>query len=260
MLFDSGASHSFIVASCVKYLGLEIETFEEPLHVNSPIETRVSVDKICWDCELEILGIILTIDLRVINMLEFDVILGMNWLMAHRVVIDCDRRRVTTYTSDVVCVMFQGDKNDALPRAMYDSRWHGKLMGWLASLTLEDEARQDLGLPWVVCEFEEFFLDELLGLPPCRVVDFTIKLQLGTSPISMTPHRMMPTELQELKVQVQELLDRGIIRSSTLAWGALVLFVMKKDKTFRLCIDYRQLNRVTIKNRYPLSRIDDLFD
>ena len=93
-----------------------------------------------------------------------------------------------------------------------------------------------------------------------RVVDFTIKLQLGTSPISMTPHRMTPTELQELKVQVQELLDRGIIRSSTSPWGALVLFVMKKDKTFRLCIDCQQLNRVTIKNRYPLSRIDDLFD
>ena len=109
MLFDSGASHSFIVASCVKDLGLEVETFEEPLHVNSPIETRVSVDKICRDCELKISGIILTIDLRVINMLEFDVILGMNWLMAHRVVIDCDRRRVTTYTSKYCLCYVSGE-------------------------------------------------------------------------------------------------------------------------------------------------------
>ena len=76
----------------------------------------------------------------------------------------------------------------------------------------------------------------------------------------MTLHRMTPVELQELKVQIQKLLDKGFIRPSTSPWGALVLFVKKKDKTLRLCIDYRQLNRVTIKNRYPLLRIDDLFD
>ena len=76
----------------------------------------------------------------------------------------------------------------------------------------------------------------------------------------MMPHRMVPAKLQELKVQLKELLDRGFIRPSTSPWGAPVLFAKKKDKTLRLCIDYRQLNRVTIKNRYPLSRIDDLFD
>ena len=76
----------------------------------------------------------------------------------------------------------------------------------------------------------------------------------------MTPHRMAPIELQELRVQLQELLDKGFIRPSTSPWGALVLFAKKKDKTLKLCIDYRQLNRVTIKNRYPLPRIDDLFD
>ena len=76
----------------------------------------------------------------------------------------------------------------------------------------------------------------------------------------MTPHRMAPVELQELRVQLQELLDKGFIRPSTSPWGAPVLFAKKKDKTLRLCIDYRQLNRVTIKNRYPLPRIDDLFD
>ena len=101
----------------------------------------MSVDLICQGCELEIFRILLTVDLRVINMSEFDVILGMDWLTAHRVVIDCDRMRITAYTRDGVCVMFQGDKHDALPQAVYDSKWHGKLMGWLASLTLEDEVR-----------------------------------------------------------------------------------------------------------------------
>ena len=85
---------------CVKELGLEVETLENPLHVSSLIGTRVRVDQICWDCELEILGILLTVDLRVMDMLEFDVIIGMDWLTAHRVVIDCDRRRVTAYTQD----------------------------------------------------------------------------------------------------------------------------------------------------------------
>ena len=143
---------------------------------------------------------------------------------------------------------------------MYDSRWHGQLMGFLASLALEDEVRQDLDLPRVVCEYEDIFLDELPRLPPQRDVDFCIELHPGMSPISMNPHRMAPVELQELKVQIQELLDKGIIRSSTSPWGAPVLFEKKKDKTLQLCIDYRQLNRVTIKNRYPLPRIDDLFD
>ena len=136
------------------------------MQVSSPLGTRVSVDLICQGCESEILGILLTLDLRVMDMTEFNVILGMDWLMTHRVVIDCECMRVTAYTQDNTRVMFQGDKNNSLLQAVYDSRWHRQLMGWLASLTLEDEVRQDLDLPRVVCEFEDVFLDELLRLPP----------------------------------------------------------------------------------------------
>ena len=110
ILFNSGASHLFIAASCVEELGLEVETLKKPLYVSSPLKTRVSVQRICHNCELEISGIfLLTVDLRVMDMTEFDVILEMDWLMAHRVAIDCDRSRVTAYTRDEVCVMFQGD-------------------------------------------------------------------------------------------------------------------------------------------------------
>ena len=112
----------------------------------------------------------------------------------------------------------------------------------------------------MVYEYEDVFSDDLPGLPPHRDVDFVIELHPSTSPISMTTHRMAPVELQELKVRLQELLDKGFIIPSTSPWGASVLFVKKKDKTLRLCIDYRQLSRVTIKNRYLLPRIDDLFD
>ena len=170
------------------------------------------------------------VDLRVMDMSKFDVILDMDWLTTHQVVIDCDRRRVIAYTRDGVCVVFQGDKHGALPQTMYDSRWHRQLRGWLASLTLEDEVRQDVSLPRVVYGYEDVFPDEISGLPPPRDVDFCIKLHPGTSPISMTPHRMVPVELQGLKVKIQELLDRGFIRPSTSPWGAPILFAKKMDK------------------------------
>ena len=120
--------------------------------------------------------------------------------------------------------------------------------------------RPDLVLPPVVCEYKDFFPDELSGLSPQRVVEFGIELHPGTLPISMSLHRMAPVELQELRVQLQELLYKGFIRPSTSPWDASVLFAKKKEKTLRLRIDYRQLNRITVKNRYPLSRIYDLFD
>ncbi len=112
----------------------------------------------------------------------------------------------------------------------------------------------------VVCEFSDVFPEELPGLPPEREVEFSIDLIPGTTPISIAPYRMAPTELKELKTQLQELVDRGFVRPSHSPWGAPVLFVKKKDGSLRLCIDYRQLNKVTIKNKYPLPRIDDLFD
>ena len=260
ILFDYGVSHSFVAASSVNVLGLEVETLDEFLHVSSPLGIMVRIDKICRDFELEISGILLTMDLRVMDISNFDVILCMDWLTAHRVVIDYDRKRITAYTRDGIHVTFQGEKHDALPQIVHDSKWSGQLMGWLVSLTLEDEGRQDLGLPRVVCEYEDVFLDELPGLHLRRDVDFVIELHLAMSAISMTPHGMEPVELHELKVQLQELLDKGFITPSTSPWGAPISFAKKKDKTLRLCIDHRQLNIVTIKNRYPLPRIDDLFD
>ena len=112
----------------------------------------------------------------------------------------------------------------------------------------------------VVREFPDVFPKELPGLPPDREVEFSIELVPGTNPVSIAPYRMAPLELRELKVQLQDLLDKGFIRPSTSPWGAPVLFVKKKDGSLRMCVDYRQLNKVTIKNKYPLPRIDDLFD
>jgi hypothetical protein len=112
----------------------------------------------------------------------------------------------------------------------------------------------------VACEFPDVFLEDLPGMSPYRDVEFVIELQPGTAPISRRPHKMTPKELAELKVQLNELLDKGYIHPSSSPWGYPALFVKKKDQSLRLCVDYRPLNVVTIKNKYPLPHIDILFD
>ena len=146
----------------------------------------------------------------------------------------------------VIVWYFRGNNHDIFPRTVYESKCQGQLVGWLASLTLEDEERLDLDLPRVVCEYVDVFPDELPGLPPHRDVDFGIELHPGISPISMTSHRRALVELQELRVQLRGLLDKGFIKPSTSPWGAPVLFAKKKGKTLRLCIDYRRWNRAMI--------------
>ena len=111
-----------------------------------------------------------------------------------------------------------------------------------------------------VSDFSDVFPEELPGLPPRREIEFAIDVVPGATPASITPYRMAPLELKELKLQLQELLEKGFIRPSVSPWGAPVLFVKKKDCTLRLCIDYRQLNNLTVKNKYLLPIIDDLFD
>ena len=147
-------------------LGLEVETLEEPLYLSSPLGIRARIGMICRACELEISKTLLTVDMRIMDMSEFDVILGMDWLTTYRVVIDCERRRVTVYTQDGTRVVFQGDKHDMLPHIVYESKFQRQLAGWLASLTLEDEERPNLDLPRVVREYGDVFPDELPGLPP----------------------------------------------------------------------------------------------
>ncbi|GJT19679.1 reverse transcriptase domain-containing protein [Tanacetum coccineum] len=112
----------------------------------------------------------------------------------------------------------------------------------------------------VVREFPEVFPEDLPGIPPTRQVEFRIDLVPGAAPVARAPYRLAPSEMKELAEQLQELTDKGFIRPSSSPWGAPVLFVKKKDGSFRMCIDYRELNKLTVKNRYPLPRIDDLFD
>ncbi|GJT97970.1 putative reverse transcriptase domain-containing protein [Tanacetum coccineum] len=112
----------------------------------------------------------------------------------------------------------------------------------------------------IVKNFPEVFPEDLPGLPHTRQVEFHIDLVPGAAPVARAPYRLAPSEMKELADQLQELSDKGFIRPSSSPWGAPVLFVKKKDGSLRMCIDYRELNKLTVKNRYPLPRIDDLFD
>ena len=133
-------------------------------------------------------------------------------------------------------------------------------MSFLASLIGEEKDKYPKRLVLVVSDFPDVFLDELPGLPPQREIEFKIDLYPGNEPISISPYRIAALEQKEQRKKLDQLLNIGFISLNTSPWGAPVLFVKKHDETLRLCVDYKRLNRVTVKNKYPLPRIDDLFD
>jgi hypothetical protein len=177
-----------------------------------------------------------------LNLEGIDVILGTNWMTEHRVLLDISSRVIE------INIPHQGVITLYLPQQEY-----------LHSCTYAITNIKVKDIP-VVCEYPDVFPDDLPGMPPDRDIEFIIELQPGTAPISKRPYRMPPNELAELKIQLQDLLDKGFIRPSASPWGCLGLFVKKKDNSLRLCVDYSPFNAVTIKNKYPLPRIDILFD
>jgi hypothetical protein len=171
-----------------------------------------------------------------------DVILGMSWMKENKAVLDIAARTVHLGSSTHDSVSLRLPSPTSIASALHHT----------TTQNLED-------IP-VACEFPNIFPEDLSGMPPDRDVEFIIELQPGMAPISRRSYKMTPKELAELKVQPNELLDKGYIHPSSSPWGCPVLFVKKKDRSLRLCIDYRPLNVVTIKNKYPLSHIDILFD
>ncbi|KAL4037992.1 hypothetical protein IC575_001595 [Cucumis melo] len=212
-------------------------------------------------CQIEIAGHVIEVTLIVLDMLDFDVILGMDWLAANHASIDCSRKEVTFNPPSLASFKFKGGGSKSLPQVISAIR-ASKLLsqgtwGILASVVDTREADVSLSSEPVVRDYPDVFPEELPGLPPHREVEFAIELEPGTVPISRAPAN--GPRIERIKVRT-ELLDKGFIRPSVSPWGAPVLFVKKKDGSMRLCIDYRELNKVTVKNRYPLPRIDDLFD
>ena len=186
----------------------------------------------------------------------------MDWLARNDAKIDCKNKKVYLQSSKRNQVVFRGQRQKQKFLTMIQAKrmlWQG-CEAYLAHVVDTEREPPKLEVVPVVSEFPDVFPDDLPGLPPDRHIEFTIELAPGTEPVSKAPYRMAPSEMRELAKQLQEFLDKGLIRPSVSPWGAPVLFVKKKDGSMRLCIDYRELNKLTIKNKYPLPRIDDLFD
>ena len=253
-IIDTGATHSFISLECAMRLNLNMMSMSNRMVIDTPASGSVTTALVCRNCPLTIYGKHFGIDLVCLNLSQIDVILGMNWLEFNRVYINC-------FTKTVLFPEPEEERNSRFVTAVQveaAKKEGAELFMLLAALKLENDP-QGASQP-VVCDFPEVFPEDITDLPPEREVEFAIELVPGTRPVSMAPYRMSVSELGELKKQLEELLGKKFIKPSVSPWGAPVLLVKKKDGSMRLCVDYRQLNKVTIKNKYPLPRIDDLMD
>src|SRR3954471_10339098 len=252
-IIDTGASHCFIYADCVNRLGLVLSAMNGEMVVDTLAKGLVTTSLVCLKCPVSIFDRDFLVDFVCLPLRGLDVILGMNWLEHNRVHINCYDKSVR----------FSSPEEESLE--LLSTRQFRLLMkedvqvfALVASMSVENQAIiEELK---VVCDFPKVFPDEIPDVLPEREVEFSIELVPDTRPVSMAPYRMSASELSELKKKLEELLEKRFVRPSVSPWGAPVLLVKKKDGSMRLCIDYRQLNKVTIKKKYPLPRIDDLMD
>jgi hypothetical protein len=242
ILFDSGASHTFISKKFVEKHCIPYTESREGFTMHSP-GGQIFTKEVAFQVPITLAEQDFPTNMIVLKGQDIDVILGMNWLAQHKAILNTDLRTIRLSYGQVEVLL-------SIPVAI-----PAKPCGRVYEAIIPEI--QDIP---VVCEFPDVFPKDLPGLPPKRDVEFVIELKPGTAPISRRSYQMPPNELAELKTQLQDLLEKGFIRPSSSPWGCLAIFVKKKDQTLRMCVDYRPLNEVTIKNKYPLPRIDILFD
>ena len=263
ILFDSGASHSFLSTTFAKKMQTTPEHLSD-FSVTLPSNERVRCTRIYRGLQMSIMTEDFPVDLVEFQDLGFDVIIGMDWLQRHKGRLHCAEHRLLLKSPSGKTVSYRAVQREptikvvSMLSLMKTVRKGAQAYVCYVHDTRSSEVEQS-DIP-IVTDFPDLFPEELPGMPPQRDVEFSIDLLPGTGPIAKAPYRMAPAEMRELKVQLEDLLDKGFVRPSVSPWGAPVLFVKKKDGSMRLCIDYRELNAVTVKNKYPLPRIDDLFD
>ncbi|GJU76986.1 putative reverse transcriptase domain-containing protein [Tanacetum coccineum] len=262
ILFDTGADRSFISTAFSSLIDIIPTTLDHGYDVELADGRIIWVNTLIRGCTLNFLNHPFNIDLMPVEMGSFDVIIGMDWLAKYHAVIVCDEKLVRVPFGDEILI-FHGDGSNNGHESRLNIISCTKTQKYLlkgcpiflAHVTMkkaEDKSKEK--------RLEDVFPEDLLGIPPTRQVEFQIDLIPGAAPVARAPYRLAPSEMKELSDQLKELSDKGFIRPSSSPWGAPVLFVKKKDGSFRMCIDYRELNKLTVKNRYPLPKIDDLFD
>jgi hypothetical protein len=246
VMFESGASHSFISTAYVEKRNLPIALLRCQMRVSSP-GGDMPARQLCPKVNLKIRGVDFVANLIVFESKGTDIILGMDWLCKNKVLIDCAKKSVKLTTPN-------GKELEYVAEPVVTAK------GIANRAKINQLGASQGSEVLVVNEFPDVFPEELPGMPPDRDIKFVIELKPRTVLIYKTPFRMITPELAELKEHIRELLEKGFIRTSSSPWGAPVIFVPKKDGTQRLYVDYRALNEVTVKNKYPLPRIDDLFN
>ncbi|GJR23182.1 putative reverse transcriptase domain-containing protein [Tanacetum coccineum] len=231
ILFDTGADRSFISIAFSSLINIAPTLLENSYDVELADGKIVGIDTIKRGCTLNFLNHPFNIDLMSVELGSFDVIIGMDWLRRCHAVIVCDEKLVRIPYGNETLIFCGNESNNGRE-------------SWLTIISC--------------LKAQEYMVKGCL--PPARPVEFQIDLIPGAAPVARAPYRLAPSKMKKLSEQLQELSDKGFIRPSSSPWGAPVLFVKKKDGSFRMCIDYRELNKLTVKNRYPLLRIDDLFD
>ncbi|GJV42825.1 putative reverse transcriptase domain-containing protein [Tanacetum coccineum] len=262
-LFDSGADKSFVSTNFSTLIDIEPVELDTSYEVELADGKVVSTNNVLIGCTLNLLNRSFPIDLMVIELGSFDIIIGMDWLSRYDAAILCGEKKVRIPLEGKTLVI-EGNRNNSRLKIVSCIKTQKYIKNgcelFLAQVTKQESKEKRLEDVPVIRDFPEVFPKELPGLLPPRQVEFRIDLILGAALVARAPYRLATSEMKELSAQLQELSEKGFIRPSSSLWGASVLFVNKKDGSFRMCIDYREPNKLTIKNRYPLPRIDDLFD
>nr|GEV98569.1 putative reverse transcriptase domain-containing protein [Tanacetum cinerariifolium] len=267
--YTAGNDKSFVSTAFSSLININPSTLDYNYDVKLANGQIVVVNTIIQGCTLNLLNRSFNIDLMPVELGSFDVIVCMDWLKTYHAVIVCDKKIVRVPFEDETLIIWCNGSNNGNQLNIISSTKTQKclLKGYpvflanITTKTIKDKSKEkQLEDVPIVRDFSEVFPEDLPGLPPSRQVEFQINLIPGAAPVARAPYRLAPSEMKELLDQLQELSDKGFIRPSSSHWGAPVLFVKKKDGSFWMCIDYWELNKLIVKNHYPLSRIDDLFD
>eukprot|EP00253_Pinus_taeda_P012699 PITA_12699 len=266
VLIDPGATLSYISPKLVEQCKLQPEKFRNPWLVQLATGTKRRVMAKVKSYPITVAGQPVVVDLNILPLGSYDVLIGMDWLEKHWALVNCKTKMIRYKDDAGIEQEMQGIKRPVQIRPITASQLAKCIQNrcQVYAIQVGYAETKNKGNPLehlpIIKEFTDVFPEEVPRLPPKRDIDFTIELIPGAAPVLRAPYRMSVPELTELKMQLQELLEKNYIRPSVSPWGAPVLFVRKKDGTLRMCIDYWQLNKLTIKNKHPLPRIDELFD
>nr|GEV25448.1 putative reverse transcriptase domain-containing protein [Tanacetum cinerariifolium] len=270
ILFDTGVNRSFISTAFSSLIDIVPTPLGNSYDVELADGKIVGVDTIMRGCTLNFLNYPFNIDLMPVELGSFDVIIGMDWLRRCHAVIVCDEKLVRIPYGNETLIFRGTESNDGRESRLtiiscskaqeYMAKGCQIFSAQISAKKEEDKSKEkQLKDVPIVRDFPEVFPEDLPGLPPARPVEFQIDLIPGAAPVARASYRLALSEMKDLSQQLQEISDKGFIRPSYSPWGDPVLYVKKNDGLFRMCIDYRKLNKLTVKNRYPLSSIDDLF-